>query len=182
MQPTMEKKPRKKRATNPSPRQRKAAQKVLENLLSPQPVSLGQVLDEAGYGRVSDQPGRVIESEGFQVALEELGLKKALLAQGISPQKIAQKINVLLEAKDRFKKDDYTAIDKGLKHATAIFGVIQEKPPEGGKTTYNFIFSTEVQQKVREMESEIKSLLTNPNAQTPQENVEPQSEGSRDPQ
>lgn len=152
----------------------------MENLLSPNPVSLGTILDEAGYGRVSDSPGRIIESAGFQTALEDLGLKDALLKQGINPQKIARKIDVLLEAKDRLKRDDYTAIDKGLKHATAIFGIVQDKPPEGGKTTYNFIFSTEVQQKVREMEDQIKSLLTNPHAETLQENVETQSEGSRD--
>lgn len=111
-----------------------------------------------------------------------MGLKKALIAQGITPQKIAQKIDILLEATDRIGADDYTAIDKGLKHATAIFGIIQDKPPGEGKTTYNFIFSTEVREKVREMEEEIKSLLTKPHAETSQENVEPQSEGSGDPQ
>jgi len=151
---------------------------VVENLLSPNPAPLGQILSEEGYGRVSESPGRVIESEGFQTALEEMGLKKALLAQGITPQKIAKKIDVLLEAKDRFKKDDYQAIDKGLKHATAIFGVVQEKPPGENKTTYNFIFSTEVRERVREMEEEIKSLLTKSYVETPQENVETESERS----
>jgi len=160
-----------------------AAQKVLENLLSPQPVSLGQVLDEAGYGRVSENPGRITESAGFQNALEEIGLKKALMVQGVNPQKIAKKIDLLLEAKDRFKQDDYTAIDKGLKHATAIYGIVQEPPPSQSHNTYNFIFSSEVQHKIKAMEAEIKSfLIQTPDAETSQENVESQSEGFGDSQ
>jgi len=140
---------------------------------------MGKVLESVGYGRVCDQPSRVIESAGFQNALEELGLKKALLTQGINPQKIAKKIDVLLEAVDSSGADDYTAIDKGLKHATAIFGIIPDAPPTQTKNTYNFIFSPDVQQKIKTMEAEIKSfLIQTPNAEPSQEDVESQSEGS----
>lgn len=182
MEQTVEKKPRKKRATKPSLKQKRVAKRVVNNLLSPRPVSLGQILREEGYGRVSESPARIVESEGFKAAIDELGLKKALFKQGINPDKIARKIDVLLEARDRLDRDDYTAIDKGLKHATAIFGIIQDKPPESNKNTYNFVFSTEVREKVREMEDQIKSILIKSHVETPEENVESQPEGFRDSQ
>ena len=144
----------------PTPRQRKAAKAIVKNLLKDKPLPTGQVLKSVGYGfGLENSPQRVIEAEGFQVALAEIGLKEALMNEGISPKRIAEKINVLLDAVDSEGIEDYTAIDKGLKHATAIYGVITEKPSEN-KTTYNFIFSQPVQDKVRVIEAEIKSLLT----------------------
>lgn len=99
----------------------------------------------------------VINTPGFQDALEDIGLKEALVKQGITPQKIASKINLLLDAKAG-KKNDYGSIDKGLKHATAIYGVMSE-PPKPTNTTYNFVFSADVQGSVKEFEEKIKSRL-----------------------
>lgn len=96
-------------------------------------------------------------------------LKTALEKQGITPVYIAEKVNVLLNAVDEKGNEDYTAIDKGLKHATNIYGI--EDPFEKGKVnnTYNFLFTKEVKDEVNQIESIIKSKLTQRNVQNNQE-------------
>lgn len=101
----------------------------------------------------------VTNSEGFQLALQETGLKAALEKQGINPAKIAEKIDVLLNAVDKEGVQDYNAIDKGLKHATAIYGITDDKPKNEGGNTYNFIFSKEVRQEVEAIDNRIKEML-----------------------
>lgn len=132
----------------------------MENLLKDKPESTGVVLEKVGYAEgLAEQPNRILQSEGFQTALAETGLREALIAEGINPKKIAEKVNVLLNAKDVKGQSDFTAIDKGLKHATAIYGIV----PEGDKpkgNTYNFIFSESVQKEIRKNEEVIKALLT----------------------
>lgn len=130
----------------------------MKNLLSDEPQPTGQVLENVGYGTITQDPRRILESEGFKDALSETGLKEALIAQGINPTKIAEKINVLLDATNG-EKPDVNAIDKGLKHATAIYGVIDDKPKNPGGNTYNFIFSKEVQAEVDKIEDVIKAKL-----------------------
>lgn len=157
-----------KKRKSPTPRQTKAAHAVVKNLLSDKPKSVASVLESVGYGSgLQNSPQRVMESEGMQTALKEIGLQEALMKQGVTPEKIAEKIDVLLDAKKKTfinnvevgTEDDFTAIDKGLRHATAIHGII----PQGGggevKNTYNFIFSAEVQSKVRDINEDIKNLL-----------------------
>lgn len=149
---------------NPTPRQQKAAKAVVENLLKDQPLPTGQVLENIGYSKgITETPQMVLGSEGFKNALSQIGLKEALIKQGINPEKIAEKINILLEATDD-SKPDYTAIDKGLKHATAIYG-ITDAPKPSQANTYNFIFNPEVQKGVREIEEKIKTLLIKQRAQ-----------------
>lgn len=148
----------KKPGRNPTPKQRRAAQAIVQNLLSKAPLPTKRVLESVSYGKLAGQPSRILESKGFKSAISETGLREALVAQGINPKKIAEKINVLLEATNG-DKDDYGAIDKGLKHATAIYGVLAEKP-QGTNTTYNFLFSDTVREKVRIIDADIKNLLT----------------------
>lgn len=168
--------PEKKR--NPTPRQRKAAREIVKNLLSDEPKPTGQILENIGYSKgVTETPKMVLETEGFKTALAETGLREALIAQGINPQRIAEKVDVLLNAKNG-EKDDYTAIDKGLKHATAIFGITEDKPQEGSRNTYNFIFAPQTQEKIRQMDNEIKNLLIQ-NVKENKENVGAESEESR---
>lgn len=138
----------------------------MQNLLKDKPLSTGQVLENVGYGEIAQDPQRITESEGFKQALSETGLKKALEAEGINPHKIAEKINVLLNAVDKEGTSDYTAIDKGLKHATAIYGITDEAPKTNSANTYNFIFSPQVQSEVKAMEDKIKAMLIKPNVQT----------------
>lgn len=148
-----------KQKITPRPRQRKAAQEIVKNLLSDKPKSTGQVLESVGFSKGSaEQPSRVLQSEGFKIALQETGLRQALEAQGINPAKIAQKIDVLLNAVDKEGNEDYNAIDKGIKHATSIYGIVPDDKPKT-QTTYNFIFSKEVQEDVAEIEARIKAKL-----------------------
>lgn len=148
---------------------------MVENMLKDKPLPTGQVLENVGYSQtLAEQPSRIIEAPGFQEALAETGLKNALIAKGITPEKIAEKIDVLLEAKKPIYEEvdgemqhvgdevDFTAVDKGLKHATAIYGVLGDAKPPVTVQTYNFIFSPEVQAEVREMEAKIKARLVKP--------------------
>lgn len=158
----------------PTPKQRKAAQAIVKNLLSDAPQPESKVLANIGYSKgITETPSIVTESVGFKQAIAESGLKQALIAQGIDAKKIAQKIDVLLNAKEQvFKnnnttgkielvgeKDDYTAIDKGLKHATAIHGVIHEVPKEN--TIYNFILNPTFQQQIKPLEELLKQQFKN---------------------
>ena len=132
----------------------------MENLLSDKPLSTGQILGNIGYSHgVTETPSMVLESHGFKEALQEIGLKEALVQQGINPHKIAEKVNVLLNAVDREGLEDYTAIDKGLKHATAIYGITQDVPK--GNTTYNFILNPTFREKVQPLEEELKKQFRN---------------------
>lgn len=149
---------KKRKRPRPTPRQLKAAHSMIMNAISSKPLSTGQVLESVGYGSgLVHNPHRVLRSEGFQVAMEEMGLKEALNMEGVTPQKISQKINVLLDARNG-DQDDYQAIDKGLKHATAIHGITQDREP-ATKNTYNIIFSPEVQARVHDINENIKSIL-----------------------
>jgi hypothetical protein len=163
----MEEQTQKKRTKGPSNRQRKAAIEVVKNSLKPEPLPTRQVLESVGFSKTSaETPNRVLESPGFKQALSEIGLKEALINQGINPQKIAQKIDLLLEAtRGENLGPDYQSIDKGISHATKIYGVLGE-PPQVQKNTYNFIFSPDVQAKTREFEESIIEQLKKPNVQT----------------
>ena len=96
------------------------------------------------------------------IEIKRKTLKQALIDKGIDEDKIAEKVGVLLEATDKDGIADYNAIDKGLKHATVIHGVIDPEDSPKTQNTYNFIFSAPVQEKVRIIEGEIKELLTKP--------------------
>ena len=95
------------------------------------------------------------------IEIKRKSLKEALFEEGIDEKKIAEKVGVLLEARDDKGNKDYTAIDKGLKHATNIYGV--ENPEDKPKinATYNFIFNSETQEKIKIINEEIKNKLLN---------------------
>lgn len=54
-------------------RQKKLAELIVENTTLDKPLTAGQMLEKVSYGKISKQPSRVIESEGVQEALKELG-------------------------------------------------------------------------------------------------------------
>ena len=93
------------------------------------------------------------------IEVKRISLKQALINRGIDEDYIAEKVDILLTAQDENGKKDFTAIDKGLKHATTIYGVIDpsEKPQQ--VNTYNFLFSAETQADVRDLEDKIKMRL-----------------------
>lgn len=127
--------------------------------------------EDDGYARV--KATRLITQDNVSQAIEveRESLLSALEKEGVTPKKISKKINVLLEASKEVyetnddgereqvgKLPDFTAIDKGLKHATAIYGITD---PQEKKTsnTYNFLFSSEVQGEVKKINDVIKAKL-----------------------
>lgn len=96
--------------------------------------------------------------EAVEIATETL--KSALEKQGVTPAKIALKVDQLLE------DEDPNAIDKGLKHAMNIYGVEDLSDKKPTNTTYNQIFNIEVQKDIRDIEEKIKFRLLNPTYET----------------
>lgn len=125
-------------------------------------------IESDGYARLKAH--RLITKDNVSQAIEaeRESLHSALIKQGITPIKIAQKIDTLLEATIGEDKPDTNAIDKGLKHATAIYGITHDKPSNETRATYNFIFAPEAQARIKAIDAELKSLLT----QNVQENKE----------
>ncbi len=104
-------------------------------------------MKSVGYGTgLQNQPKRVLESEGFKAALAEFGLTEELITTALvsdinkKPQKRVQE----------------------LKLGAEILGMVkrEETPRSDVKNTYNFIFSTEVQEKVKVINEDIKRMLT----------------------
>ncbi len=108
----------------------------------------------------------------IQEALEEKRktLKQAMIDAGITEDYLADRVNVLLKAKDKEGNEDFTAINNGIKHAAVFHGV--EDPNDRPKTqnTYNIIFSTQAKEKIRAIEAEIKDILIKPPNKNAQEN------------
>jgi len=218
----------KKQKRYPTPRQRKAAKAIVENLQSDKPVSTGEVLKSVGYGTgLQNQPNRVIESEGFQKILAEY-LPEEMLAEKHVQLLNATRIDHMVfplgpkdeddanfsgggrkkknedddseEFKERttltdeeiiimlkevncqvrrivhgetarhvyFWSADNMARDKALDKAYKLrrrYGEEQGMAKAQAGNTYNFIFSEEVQGKVKEMNDQIKEMLINSHAQ-----------------
>lgn len=111
---------------------------------------------------------RLIAKDSIIEAIEvkRKTLKQALIDKGITETKIADRINVLLDATiGENDKPDVNAIDKGLKHAKEIYGVEDSEQTKQGGNTYNFIFSPEVQTEVKAIDSRIKEMLTKKHVQ-----------------
>lgn len=87
----------------------------------------------------------------IQIELETL--RSALIKQGVTPQKIARKVDQLLESADD------NSVDKGLRHATAIYGIEGLDKPKANNV-YNFIFNAEAQAEIKAIEEKIKQRLT----------------------
>lgn len=107
------------------------------------------MLKSVGYGTgLQNQPKRVVESEGFKAALEEFGLTEELITTAL--------------VSDIKKKPEKRVQE--LKLGAEILGMVkrEEKPVDNSKTTYNFIFSPEVQNRVRDINEDIKKMLINP--------------------
>lgn len=114
------------------------------------------------------QVASVIASENLDkpylvdaIDIERKSLKQALIDKGITEDCLADKVDILLNATDEKGFSDYNAIDKGLKHATNIYGVTDDNKKPESVNTYNFIFSKEVQSDVKKLEDSIKEKLLN---------------------
>jgi len=101
------------------------------------------------------------------IETERKSLKQALIDKGITEETLADKVGELLEAKKDDGKPDYQALDKGINHAVRIRGdYADDNQTKAPTTNYNFIFSSQVQDKIKVIDAEIKDLLMNkPNDQ-----------------
>lgn len=58
----------------PSPKQKKIARMIIENLQLAHPLSGGDLVENSGYGKMMRMyPGRILESKGVKKELRELG-------------------------------------------------------------------------------------------------------------
>ena len=141
----MSKKPKRK----PTPRQRKAAKAYIDNFLSGKPVSTAIVLKSVGYGTgLQNQPSRVVESKGFKDSLKEFGLTEELITTALVQD---------IQTKPEKRVQE-------LKLGAEILGMVkrEEAPKSDVKNTYNFLFSPEVQERVKVVNEDIKKMLINP--------------------
>lgn len=147
------------RNRKPTPRQKKAAKVYIDNILSGRPVSTAVVLESVGYGTgLQNSPQRVTESKGFKDALAEYGLTENFITCALVD-------DIKAKPKKRYHE---------LKLGAEILGMTKrdEAPVTENRTTYNFIFSSEVQNKVRTINEDIKRMLINvDNVQTTTQDV-----------
>jgi len=120
--------------------------------------------DTKDYKTASVIAAENLDKPSIQVAIEDKrkSLKEALIGKGITEDYLADKVNILLTAVDEKGNDDYTAIDKGLKHATTIYGV--ESPDKPKENVYNFFFEPKFQQNIRSYDENLKNLILNKDA------------------
>ena len=114
------------------------------------------------YNVQNDLTARVIGSENLTkpnviqaIEVKRKSLKEALIERGITEDKIALKVDELLDS------GDGNLIDKGLKHATNIYGIKYDEEGNKQNSTYNFIFNSETQKSVQEINEIIKAKLIN---------------------
>lgn len=119
------------------------------------------------YGISSDdyaytKARRLVGKERIQqlVKEEEENLKQALIKQGITPEKIAERIGTLLHATDKEGNQEYSAIDKGLKHAKEIYG-IEDSDNKKTSNVYQFFHNPTFQQNLQKYDQNFKEQLLN---------------------
>ncbi len=121
-------------------------------------------LDNARYATQKALKQVAKDSITEAIEVKRKTLKEALVEKGITEDKIADKINVLLDAEDvESGKKDYTAIDKGLKHAKEIYGVEDSDKPK--ENVYNFFFEPKFQQNIKNYDQNLKEQILNKNVQ-----------------
>jgi len=132
----------------PRPIQRKAAKAVVENAKLAKPQPLKTVLLNVGYGAsLQDQPGRVLQSRGFKLALEEMGLTDKLITTSLVSD---------IEEKPKNRLGE-------LKLGAEILGMVKRDDVKipSQNNTYNFILNPKYQEEVKAMEDKIKNQLKN---------------------
>ena len=138
----------------PTPKQRIAARKIIENLYSNAPKDLGEILENIGYSKsIASNPQMVTESIGFKKALNDLGLTDELITTALVD-------DIKAKPKNRIQE---------LKLGAEILKMVkkEEEPPKlTQNTTYNFIFSKEIQEQIRISNEIIKAKLISNDSET----------------
>ena len=137
----------KKTKQNPTPKQIKTARDIAENLIADKPKTTKEILVNNGYSPgIAKNPQLVTQSIGFKKAMFDLGLTEELITT-----KLVEDIN---SKESRLGE---------LKLGADILGMTkreeeQDKSSKGN--IYNFFVNTEAQQKVRDIDAELKGILT----------------------
>ena len=137
-----------KQKRTPTPRQKKGAKALMDNLLKDKPESVGMVLKSVGYGTgLQNQPKRVLQSERFKTALEEYGLTEELITTALVD-------DIKAKPKARVK-------ELGL--GADILGMRKREEPDKPKPTnvYNFIFNEQFKEKVKPLEDALIEQFKN---------------------
>lgn len=137
---------------SPTPKQILAAKTIVENLQKDSPEDLGVILENIGYSKsIALNPQMVTESIGFKKALRDLGLTEQFITSSLVD-------DIKAKPADRLGE---------LKLGAEILGMKsdEEKPKEKGTNVYNFFFSKEIQQDVKQIEDKIKAKLVQKNVQ-----------------
>lgn len=133
----------------PSPRQQKAAKAIFQNLAKDNPASIGAVLKSVGFGTgLQAHPKRVLESQGFKQAVRDLGLTEEFITNSLVKDITAKPANRIQE----------------LKLGAEILGMVKREETDDKpkvNNTYINIFNAETQEKVKQIEAEIKKVLIN---------------------
>jgi len=135
-----------------TPKQQAAAKAVIENLHSDKPKPVGEVLENVGYGQISQSPSRILESKGFLEAVNELGLTEELITTSLVE-------DIKAKAGNRVQE---------LKLGAEVLRMVkrEDDSPKQAGNTYNFLFSPETQADVKAIEDRIKARLTQPHVET----------------
>ena len=103
------------------------------------------------------------------IEVKRKSLKEALIDKGITEDYLASKVNILLNGVNEKGVADYTAIDKGLKHATSIYGVESLEIPK--ENVYNFFFEPKFQQNIKNYDQNLKEQILNKDVEENQNSI-----------
>lgn len=133
----------------PNIRQRRAAKLVIDNMTAEEPRPITALIEEAGYApSVAHNAVQVTESDGFKQAMRGFGLTEELIASALTTD---------------IKEKPGSRVAE-LRLGADVLGMVKRDPEPtkpSTNTTYNFIFSDKVQERVRVIDAEIKDLLIN---------------------
>lgn len=142
------------------PKEKEFAKKfVINNENGTQTVKEVYGIKDEGYARLKAHRLITKDNVSTHIAEVKLTLKDALEQRGITPHVIAERVETLLFAKDENGRSDSTAVDKGLKHATTIYGVTDSDGNPTQRNTYNFLFADGTREEIKEIEEKIKARL-----------------------
>jgi len=110
-----------------TPKQRRLAKSVVENMGAVKPLSDGELLRRAGYSESTalKAGASVLSSAGVRQAMRE-----ALVEAGVTPEVLAAKHRELLEARNADGSAAHGAQLRALELAYRVCGVFEE-PPSG---------------------------------------------------
>ena len=160
--------PEKKKNKKLKPKEKEFAKKyVANNKNGTKTVKEVYGIKDDKYASVKS--ARLIGNDSIKdvIVKEELSLKRALIKQGITPEKIADKISTLLHGVDKEGNEDYTAINNGLKHAKDIYGVEDPDSNKVVSNTYQFFHNPTFQQNLQGYDQNFKEqVIKQQNAKT----------------